>query len=296
MPTQNDRRQRSRARCAALCTRWRSSSTTRAGTEIATAPELVRRPGARAAWFKPPVPAPRTVEREDLRAGCGESGGVCCRDQLTGSVTSGFARPRPRARGSERQRSDGTRAEAAACPSGRPVSQPTRALQISISRGAASPAAADMGSPALPPALAGLASLASNALARCEPLLATRLVALAGSAQTGHVRLHCTRSSLGRKSSPVSARQPRPARIDRPADGCSRTIIDRALEVMGPPFILVSIRGARRCATAAPDRTIDAANQQHPDRRHVSHARATHLRAALLWCIVERVEAKLPRP
>ena len=61
-----------------------------------------------------------------------------------------------------------------------------------------------------------------------------------------------------------------------------------------PPFILLSIRGARRCSTAAHDRTIDAANQPHPDRRHVSPVPPARLRATLLWRIVKRVEAKLP--
>lgn len=151
------------------------------------------------------------------------------------------------------------------------------------------------GSTAVSAGLARLFTLASNALARCELLVATPLVALAGSTQTGHVRLHCARSTIGGQPSRVSARQPRPPKADRPADGSSRAISPAGVGRMTEtPFILTSIRAARRCSTAAHDRTIDATDQQHRDRRRVSPVPPTRLRATLLWRIVKRVETKLP--
>ena len=171
-------------------------------------------------------PRRRAVAKRGSAEGCGDTGGGCCRHRFTGVGDIRFRALAQAVNGSGRRHaSRGQHLQAR--PVAHSASTPGGCRSAPLRR--ALPGRCDPGSTAVLPGLARLFSVVSNALARCEPLLATRLVALARSTQTGHVRLHCARSSISRKSSQVGARQSSPARIDRPADGSSRTIIARAL-------------------------------------------------------------------
>ena len=136
-------RQRSRVRCAALCTGVRLDDASADGDRDGL--ELVRPPGVLAARLKPPTRAGVPSQSEDLPEGCGDTGGGCCRHRFTGVGDIRFRALAQAVNGSGRRHaSRGQRLQArpvahsastpGGCRSASPAEGPPRPLRPRVNR------------------------------------------------------------------------------------------------------------------------------------------------------------------